>query len=100
MERRNNMATRDGIDIRDVSTMERHVAQKIMACNKFVINSLQQKKEELTKDEISSIRFRVGQAVSEFITIKFALKKSRLGKIYEKPIQRQLDNLSNILKEI
>lgn len=100
MERRNNMATRNGIDIRDVSAMERHVANQILLCNKFVISSLQLKKEELTKDEISSIKFRVGKAVSEFITMKFALKGTRLGNLYAKPIQRQLDNLGNILKEM
>lgn len=94
------MATRNGIDIRDVSNMERHVANQIMLCNKFVISSLQLKQEKLTNDEISSIKFRVGKAVSEFITMKFALKGTRLGNLYAKPIQRQLDNLGNILKEI
>lgn len=94
------MATRNGIDIRDVSNMERHVANQIMLCNKFVISSLQLKKEKLTKDEISSIKFRVGKAVSEFITMKFALKGTRLSNLYAKPIQRQLDNLGNILKEM
>lgn len=94
------MATRNGIDIRDVSIMERHVANQILLCNEFVVSSLQLKKDELTKDEISSIKFRVGKAVSEFITMKFALKGTRLGNLYAKPIQRQLDNLSNILKEM
>lgn len=100
MERRNSMATRKGIDIREVSTMERHVANKVMTCNKFVVSILQSKKEKLTKDEISSIKYRTGKAISEFVTLKFALKGSHIGKVYEKPIQRQLDNLGNILKEI